>query len=279
MSLVNLNQAINYVEKSDGALGAFNVSCWEMAPAIIAAAEKTASPIVIQSQWPFLKHVGIAIATKFLVSLAEKAAVPVVLQLDHARDWEQIMICLRAGFSSIMIDASHLPLENNIQLVSEVVNVAHAMGVTVESELGRLSGQEDEVVVAEEDTRLTDPEEASFFVERTQVDALAVSVGTVHGSYSGELNLDFDRLKAIKTHTSVPLVLHGASGVPADALQKVVSLGIKKINFSTELREAWLSSMRRELTKQDADPMSCTKSAQQAVTDIVASKIHILSQR
>lgn len=279
MSLVNLNQAINYVEKSDGALGAFNVSCWEMAPAIIAAAEKTASPIVIQSQWPFLKHVGIAIATKFLVSLAEKAAVPVVLQLDHARDWEQIMICLRAGFSSIMIDASHLPLENNIQLVSEVVNVAHAMGVTVESELGRLSGQEDEVMVAEEDTRLTDPEEASFFVERTQVDALAVSVGTVHGSYSGELNLDFDRLKAIKTHTSVPLVLHGASGVPADALQKVVSLGIKKINFSTELREAWLSSMRRELTKQDADPMSCTKSAQQAVTDIVASKIHILSQR
>ncbi|MCK5070284.1 MAG: class II fructose-bisphosphate aldolase [Desulfocapsa sp.] len=279
MSLVNLNQAINYVEKSDGALGAFNVSCWEMAPAIIAAAEKTASPIVIQSQWPFLKHVGIAIATKFLVSLAEKAAVPVVLQLDHARDWEQIMICLRAGFSSIMIDASHLPLENNIQLVSEVVNVAHAMGVTVESELGRLSGQEDEVVVAEEDTRLTDPEEASFFVERTQVDALAVSVGTVHGSYSGELNLDFDRLKAIKTHTSAPLVLHGASGVPADALQKVVSLGIKKINFSTELREAWLSSMRRELTKQDADPMSCTKSAQQAVTDIVASKIHILSQR
>ena len=279
MSLVNLNQAINYVEKSDGALGAFNVSCWEMAPAIIAAAEKTASPIVIQSQWPFLKHVGIAIATKFLVSLAEKAAVPVVLQLDHARDWEQIMICLRAGFSSIMIDASHLPLENNIQLVSEVVNVAHAMGVTVESELGRLSGQEDEVMVAEEDTRLTDPEEASFFVERTQVDALAVSVGTVHGSYSGELNLDFDRLKAIKTHTSVPLVLHGASGVPADALQKVVSLGIKKINFSTELREAWLSSMRKELTKQDADPMSCTKSAQQAVTDIVASKIHILSQR
>jgi fructose-bisphosphate aldolase class II len=279
MSLMNLSQAINYVEKSGGALGAFNVSCWDMAPAIISAADKTNSPIVLQSQWPFLEHVGMTTATRFLVNLAERAAVPVVLQLDHARDWEQIMICLRAGFTSIMIDASHLPLENNIQLVAEVVRVAHAMGVTVESELGRLSGQEDEVVVAEEDTRFTDPEEASIFVERTQVDALAVSIGTVHGAYSGELNLDFDRLKAIKAHTPAPLVLHGASGVPADDLQTVVSLGIKKINFSTELREAWLSAMRKELTKSDTDPMSCTKSAQQAVSDIVAAKIHILSQR
>lgn len=278
MSLVNLKQAIDSVEISGGAIGAFNVSCWEMAPAIIAAAEKTASPVVLQSQWPFLQHAGVITATKFLAGLAKRAAVPVVLQLDHARDWEQVMLCLRAGFSSIMIDASHLPFEKNIQLVAEVVKVAHAMGVTVESELGRLSGQEDEVVVAEEDTRFTDPQEAAIFIERTQVDALAISIGTVHGPYRGELNLDFDRLKDIKAQTSVPLVLHGASGVPADSLQKVVSLGIKKINFSTELREAWLASMRKNLTDSDTDPMSCSISAQQAVTNVVAEKIHVISQ-
>ena len=279
MSLVNLRQAIDYVKKSGSALGAFNVSCWEMAPAIIAAAEKASFPVVLQSQWPFLEHVGATTATRFLVDLAEEASVPIVLQLDHAREWEQVMICLRAGFSSVMIDASHLPFEDNIQLVSEVVKVAHAMGVTVESELGRLSGQEEEVVVAEEDASFTDPEEAALFVERTQVDALAVSIGTVHGAYRGEPKLDFARMEAIKARTAVPLVLHGASGVSSTDLQKATALGVKKVNFSTELREAWLSSMSAELGNSNTDPLSCSKAGQLAVSNVVVSKIRILSKQ
>lgn len=279
MSLVNLSQAINYIEKTGGALGAFNVSSWDMAPAIINAAEKTASPVIIQSQWPFLEHAGTAIASRFLISLAEQATVPVVLQLDHARDWEQVMSCLRAGFSSIMIDASHLPFEDNMKLVAEIVKVAHAMGVTVESELGRLSGEEEEVVVAEEDACFTDPKEAELFVKRTQVDALAVSIGTVHGSYRGEPNLDFGRLEAINALTSVPLVLHGASGVSSAALQKAAARGVKKVNFSTELREAWLSSMNGALNNTNPDPLSCSKTAQLAVQNVVDMKIKILKQQ
>jgi fructose-bisphosphate aldolase class II len=279
MSLVNLNQAINYFEKSSSSIGAFNVSCWEMAPAIIAAAERASFPVVLQSQWPFLEHVGVQAATRFLVDLAERSAVPIVLQLDHAREWEQVMLCLRAGFSSVMIDASHLPLEENIRLVAEVVKVAHAIGVTVESELGRLSGQEEEVIVAAKDASFTDPEEAFLFAERTRVDALAVSIGTVHGSYQGEPKLDFARLEAIKALTAVPLVLHGASGVSSIALQKATALGVKKVNFSTELREAWVSSMSEELSNSNLDPLSCSKAAQLAVRNVVGAKIRILHQQ
>lgn len=279
MSLVNLNDAINRLDRDNVAIGAFNVSCWEMAPAIVAAAERLNVPVVLQSQWPFLDHAGVARAAKFLVDVAERSKVPVALQLDHARSWEQIMLCLRSGFSSIMIDASHLPFEENIQLVTEVVNAAHGMGVSVESELGRLSGREDEVVVDEADALLTDSAEAAEFCERTGVDALAVSIGTVHGDYRGQLNIDFSRLETLNDQSEIPLVLHGASGVPAAMLRRTINCGIKKINFSTELRAAWLSSLRQTVNSASPEPIHCLKMAEQAVRDVVESKINILMNR
>lgn len=275
MGLVNLKEALTY-SKEGGALGAFNVSSWEMAPAIISAAEKLNTPVVLQSQWPFLHYAGLKRATNFLVDIAENSQVPVALQLDHARSWDQIMLCLRAGFSSIMIDASHLPFEENIRLVTSVVNVAHSMGVTVESELGRLSGREDEIVVNEADAMLTDPEEAAIFIDQTKIDALAISIGTVHGDFKGDLNIDFDRLNTIQSQSNIPLVLHGASGVPSEILQQTVRLGIRKVNFSTELREAWLSSLRDNLNKGENDPIYCSQAAENSVESIVSSKIKTL---
>lgn len=276
MSLVNLKQAIDHVGKTGGALGAFNVSSWEMAAAIVGAAEEAAFPVVLQAQWPFLEYAGAEVAAGLLADLATRAKVPVVLQLDHAKAWEQVMACLRAGFSSVMIDASHLPLAENLRLVAEVVRVAHAMGVTVESELGRLAGVEGDLVVATIEASFTDPAEAAHFVAETGVDALAVSVGTVHGPYKGEPKLDFARLEAIALATNVPLVLHGASGLSASALQKGMVLGVRKVNFSTELRAAWLTAMRRQLENPEADVLPCVRTVESAVKELVAEKIGIL---
>ncbi len=276
MSLINLHEGVALVAARGAALGAFNVTCWEMAPAIIAAAEAADFPVVLQAQWPFLEYAGAPVATRFLTDLAEQAKVPVVLQVDHAKTWEQVMACLRHGFSSVMIDASHHPINDNIGLVRQVVKAAHPMGVTVESELGRLSGSEGDVVVDEAEASFTDPREAAYFVEETGVDALAVSVGTVHGPYRGEPKLDFPRLEKISQETSVPLVLHGASGLSPATLQQGVTLGVGKVNFSTELREAWLGAMRRELASDAADTLPCIRSAQAAVQKVVAEKITIL---
>ena len=276
MGLVNLSQAFAWTGTQQGALGAFNVTCWEMAPAIIAAAEAADFPVVLQAQWPFLDYAGCETASHFLSDLARRAKVPVVLQVDHAKSWEQIMVCLRHGFSSVMIDASHHPIAENIGLVARIVAAAHPMGVTVESELGRLSGSEGDVVVAAADASFTDPEEASYFVSETGVDALAVSVGTVHGPYQGDPKLDFPRLEEIAAKTGIPLVLHGASGVSESALQRSVSLGVRKVNFSTELRQAWLTAMRHELDQEKADTLPAISTAQQAVRQVVAEKIAIL---
>lgn len=276
MSLINLQEGIEIAAARGGALGAFNVTCWEMAPAIIAAAEAADFPVVLQAQWPFLDYSGPGIGGRFLRDLALEARVPVVLQVDHAKSWEQIMLCLRHGFSSVMIDASHFPIAENIALVARVVESAHPMGVTVESELGRLSGSEGDVVVDAADASFTDPEEAAYFIRETGVDALAVSVGTVHGPYQGEPKLDFPRLEAIRDSTGIPLVLHGASGLSVSALQQGVYLGVRKVNFSTELRQAWVAAMRRELAHEHADTLPAIGMAQKAVKQVVLEKIMIL---
>lgn len=277
MSLVSLTEAFQRAGKTSAAVGAFNVNSWEMIPAIVEAAEGLTLAVVLQVQWPFLQYAGVERLCRFISDTAHDASVPVVLQLDHARTWEQVMACLRAGFSSVMIDASHLPFEQNIHLTAEVVRVAHAMGVSVESELGKVAGKEGDVMVAENEATFTDPEEAALFVEETGVDALAVAVGTVHGPYRGEPRLDFDRLEAIQGRVGIPLVLHGASGVPDAALQKAVTLGVRKVNFATELRETWIAAMREASGMPHAEPLPCIKKAQSAVREVVSAKIGLLA--
>lgn len=277
MSLVSLTEAFQRAGKTSAAVGAFNVNSWEMIPAIVAAAEERNMPVVLQVQSPFLEYAGVVRLARFMLDAALFAAVPVVLQLDHARTWEQVMACLRAGFSSVMIDASHLPFAENIRLTAEVARVAHAMGVSVESELGKVAGKEGDVAVSEIEATFTDPEEAAVFVAATGIDALAVAIGTVHGPYRGEPMLDFTRLAAIRERAEIPLVLHGASGVPDAALQKAVTLGVRKVNFSTELRETWLAAMREASAMPDAEPLPCIKKAQSAVREVVSAKIGLLA--
>jgi fructose-bisphosphate aldolase class II len=271
MSLVNLTEAFNFVGNSGGAIGAFNVSSWEMIPAIVEAAEEAEFPVIIQAQWLFLEYAGPLRVAQFVSEITKDTKIPIVLQLDHSKHWEPVMECLRAGFTSVMIDASHLPFVENIKLVAEVVKVAHAMGVTVESELGK-------VVVNEADATFTDPDEAGIFIEKTGIDALAVSVGTVHGAYKGDPLLDFERLKKINEKVNVPLVLHGASGVPQIALQTSIGLGVRKVNFSTDLKDAWIASIKNAISTPGVQPLDCVKVTQDRIKRLVNSKIKILSK-
>ncbi len=178
---------------------------------------------------------------------AEKYDIPIAIHLDHFENVEEIKKNIDIGFKSCMIDASKKPFEENIKTVKEVVEYAHKYDATVEAELGKLGGKEDDLVVSEKDAMYTNPDDAVEFVNRTGVDSLAVAIGTAHGLYKGEAKLDFDRLKEIREKVSVPLVLHGASDVPDELVKKAISLGICKVNVATDLKIPFSDAVKKLL--------------------------------
>ncbi|MBU2534499.1 MAG: class II fructose-bisphosphate aldolase family protein, partial [Alphaproteobacteria bacterium] len=246
-----------------------------------------------------IKYAGLAYLAKIVKATSQFAPVPMSLHLDHGKDIETITKCVDAGFTSVMIDGSHLDFEENIALTRKVVELAHPKGVAVEAELGRLAGVE-EVSVEEKEAILTDPEAAKEFVERTNVDALAVAIGTSHGAYKfrGEPKLDFKRLTEIGEKVNVPLVLHGASGVPAwiiekatkygaqlagakgmpdESIKQAIRLGIAKINIDTDLRLAFTATVREVLatTPTQFDPRKILGPAREAMKEVVRSKMRL----
>ncbi|WP_027717958.1 class II fructose-1,6-bisphosphate aldolase [Desulfovirgula thermocuniculi] len=277
MPFVPVGVLLRDAEEQGYAVGAFNCNNMELVQAIVAAAEAERSPVILQASQGAIKYAGLA----YLVAMARAAArgvrVPVALHLDHGTSFEQAVRCVAAGFSSVMIDGSHLPLEENIALTRRVVEVARAAGVSVEGELGRIMGAEDEIKVEEREAFFTDPAEARYFVERTGVDSLAVSVGTAHGRYQGEPRLDFERLSRIKELVRVPLVLHGASGVPEEAIREAVRRGVRKINIDTEIREAFVGALRRELGAhpQEIDPRKILGPAREAAVEVIRAKMRL----
>ena len=194
---------------------------------------------------------------------AAKAKVPVALNIDHGTDFNQVVRCIRHGFSAVMIDGSKLPFEENVAITRKVVEVAHPNDISVEAELGKITGVEDDIAVAEHEGLFTDPDEAYAFVQQTNCDALAVAIGTAHGVYRGEPKLDFDRLQAIASKIDTPIVLHGASGVPDDAIRKAVSLGVCKINIDTELRLAFAQAIKQVLNETPTNTIPGRFSARQ----------------
>jgi fructose-bisphosphate aldolase class II len=226
--------------------------------------------------------------------------IPMALHLDHGRDQEIISRCIQGGFTSVMIDASHLPLEENIKETKRVVEMAHAEGISVEAELGRLRGVEDLISVQEREATFTDLEEAERFVAETGVDSLAPAIGTSHGAFKfkGEAQLDLERLKAIKERLNIPLVLHGAStvpqqilelviqyggelqeakGVPPEQLTKAIGLGINKINTDTDLRLALTGAVRKVLAEDRRvfDPRKILGPARDIITEVVKDKVKL----
>ena len=300
MSLVTTKDMFEKSMKEGFAIGAFNVNNMEFIQAIVDAAAEQNSPVILQASSSAIKYARINYLMKMVqAAVEEHPNVPVAIHLDHGPDFETCKMCVDAGFTSVMFDGSKYDFEENIRLTKEVVDYAHAHGVVVEAELGKLAGIEDDVNVSENDAMYTDPAQAEEFVKRTGVDSLAIAIGTSHGAYKfkGEAKLRFDILKEIKERIpNTPIVLHGAStvipelvdmcnqyggnipgakGVPDEILHEASMSGVSKINVDTDLRLAMTAAIRKVFTEDPSafDPRKYLKPARDLVKETVAHKM------
>lgn len=275
MAFVTTEQMMALADKGGYGIGAFNVENMEMVMAVIRAAEQMGSPVILQTTPSTVKYAGLALYHANVKAAAEKAKVPVALHLDHGNSYELAIQAMYTGYTSVMIDGSKEPFEDNIALTKRVVDACSAVGIPVEAELGKVGGKEDDMEC--NDPGYTEPEDAVRFVAETGVQSLAVAIGTAHGIYKGEPKLDVDRLSEIRKRVDVPLVLHGASGVPAALVQECIRRGISKVNFATELRIAYSDGLKEYLKKDPDvfDPKKYSKAAMEYVTQLVCQKIEL----
>mgnify|MGYP005788846501 FL=1 len=269
MPLVTSEKMLSDAQKGGYAVGAFNVENMEMVKAVLAAAEELKAPVMLQTTPGTIKYGTVETYAAIVKAEAEKVSVPVCLHLDHGDSFELAVQAMKAGYTSVMIDGSHEDFENNIAITKKVVDVAKAIGIPVEAELGKVGGKEDDLE-ADADTN-TDPMEAKEFAERTGISSLAVAIGTAHGFYVGTPVLDKPRVSAIKEVVSVPLVLHGASGLSEEDVRECVERGMCKVNFATELRAAYTAAVKKLLEEKPEtyDPKKLGKVGMEAVKEQV----------
>ncbi len=299
MGLITSKEIFAKALKSDYAIGAFNVNNMEIIQGIADAAKIEQAPLILQVSAGARKYARPAYLLKLVEAAIEDTGLDIVLHLDHGEDFEICKKCIDDGFTSVMIDGSKHPFEENIELTKRVVEYAHSKGVVVEAELGKLAGVEDDIKVDARSATFTDPDEAAEFVERTGVDSLAIAIGTSHGAYKfkGEPYLDFERLKKIHSLLpETPLVLHGAStvlpefvsrcneyggnipgaqGVPEDMIRTSANYGICKVNIDTDLRLAMTAEVRKFLVEkpEEFDPRKYLAPARDAIQRMVQHKI------
>ncbi|MCI8333058.1 MAG: tagatose-bisphosphate aldolase subunit GatY [Lachnospiraceae bacterium] len=275
MSFVTSEKMLLDAQKGGYAVGAFNVENMEMVMAVIAAAEELRAPLMLQTTPSTVKYAGLDLYLANVKTAAERASVPVCMHLDHGDSFELAMRALRVGYSSIMIDGSHSVFEENIAVTKAVADACRPSGIPVEAELGKVGGKEDDLDGG--NGGYTDPQEAKEFAERTGIGSLAVAIGTAHGVYKGEPKLDLDRLAEIRKVVSIPLVLHGASGLSEEAVAESIKRGICKVNFATELRIAYTEGVKEFLGQNpDAfDPKKYGKTAMEHVKEIVKLRIRM----
>ena len=300
MALVTTKEMFEKAMQGKYAIGAFNVNNMELIQGIVDAAAEQNSPVILQASSSAIKYAGIDYLMAMVkVSTEKYPNIPIAIHLDHGPDFETCKMCVDAGFTSVMFDGSKYDFEENIRLTKEVVDYAHAHGVVVEAELGKLAGIEDEVNVSADDAIYTDPAQAEEFVKRTGVDSLAIAIGTSHGAYKfkGEARLRFDILKEVKERIpNTPIVLHGAStvipelvemcnkyggdipgakGVPDEILHEASISGVSKINVDTDLRLALTAGIRKVFVEEPSafDPRKYLKPARELVKETVAHKM------
>lgn len=277
MGFVSNDILLKKAQKEGYAVGAFNANNMEIVQAIIETAVEEKAPVILQASQGAINYAGVDYITAIVKVASEKASVPVSLHLDHGTDFNQVIKCIRAGFSSVMFDGSKLPLKDNITITKKVVEIAHPIMVSVEGELGRIGGVEDQVSVQALQATMTDPQEALEFVNQTGVDALAIAVGTVHGMRKREAKLDIERIEKIRDLVKIPLVLHGASGVPDSEVKRAVKAGICKINIDTEIRKAFvrgISTFMKE-NPDEIDPRKILNKAKTEMKEAVREKMRL----
>lgn len=279
MPLVNSRGLLLDAQKQHYAVGAFNVENMEMVQAVVAAAEAEHAPVILQTTPSTLRYADTALFAHMVRAVAEKVSVTVAIHLDHGDSFTLCEQAAKDGYTSLMIDGSKLPLEENIALAHRVVQMTVALpgSPCVEAELGKLGGKEDDLEVKDGDDLYTDPTEAVRFVDETGIDSLAVAIGTAHGFYKGKPKLAFERLAQIRDAVSIPLVLHGSSGVPDEDVRRAITLGVCKVNFATELRVAYTEAVRECLSADSAvyDPKKYGTAAREAVITLVRHRIDI----
>jgi len=300
--LVPTTELLQKALKGKYALGAYNVNNMELLQAIVEAGQELQAPLILQVSAGARKYANETYLIKLVEAALSSSDIPISLHLDHGEDFEICKACIDGGFSSVMIDGSKHSFEDNIALTKQVVDYAHPRGISVEAELGKLAGVEDNISVSEKDAIYTNPDEAKEFIERTGVDSLAIAIGTSHGAYKfkGEAKLDFERLAEIKKEVGedYPLVLHGASSVPAELVKicndngaeiagasgvpeemftQATQLGVAKINVDTDLRLALTGAIRKHMKENPThfDPRQYLSPARAAVKEIVKHKIQV----
>ncbi len=300
MALVTTKEMFNRAMREHYAIGAFNVNNMEFVQGIVDAASEENSPVILQASSSAIKYARINYLMKMVeAAVEEHPEIPIAIHLDHGPDFETCKMCIDAGFTSVMFDGSKYDFEENVRLTKEVVDYAHAHGVVVEAELGTLAGVEDDVNVAEDDARYTNPEQAKEFVDRTGCDSLAIAIGTSHGAYKfkGEAKLRYDILEKVKELLpDTPIVLHGAStvipelvdtcnkyganipgakGVPDEMLHEASLRGVSKINVDTDLRLAMTSEIRRVFVEDPGafDPRKYLTPGRDKIKETVKHKI------
>ena len=273
--MINSKELLLHAQKNGYAVPAFNCHNLEPIQVIVETANELRSPVIIAGTPGTFDYAGRDYIQSIVETAAKKYNIPIVLHLDHHTKIEDIEASLKLGTKSVMIDASHHSYDENIAIVKKVVELAHKFDATVEAELGILGGQEDDLVVNEKDSKYTNPQQAVDFVKKTGIDSLAVAIGTAHGLYKEDPKLDFERLKEIRSLVTIPLVLHGASGVPEEAVKKTISLGITKVNIATELKIPFSHKLREYLVAhpEENDPRKYMKDAKKAMAEVVKEKI------
>lgn len=234
-----LKQVLNKAEKYNFTVGSFNMHNLEMLPDMIRAAKDMGSPVIIQTSVSTARYIGFGVITSVCKYMSDMEGLDIVLHLDHANKFEDIKEAIEEGYSSVMFDGSSLPFKENILRTQEVVEFAHNRNVSVEAELGSIGGTEEGLVVKENEVKYTDPQTAKTFVAATNIDALAVAVGTNHGQYKSKTDINFPLLKKIHETVDIPLVIHGGTGVKEEDIHKCTNYGVRKFNVGTELLVGW----------------------------------------
>lgn len=260
-----------------GAVGAFNVHCFEMVPAMIQAAEELNVPIILQTSLGTAEYIGFEPLIAAVKALAEKSSVDVALHMDHCKSVEALKKAIDCGYSSVMYDGSSLPIEENIKNTKEVVAYAHAKNVSMEGEVGSIGGAEEGVVVAKDAAMYTKPEDALYFANETGVDALAVSIGTTHGQYKSKAKINYELLSELKEKLGTTgLVLHGGTGVSDEDMRRCVREGMKKINVGTELNKSYIEVVGKTFTAEGVTPLTSLRTllgpANDRIREIVKEK-------
>ena len=275
MPLVNMTEMLKKARKAKYAVGAFNILDYNSMRVVVETAQELQSPVIVQTSEKTVLFWGYKPIVSWIKELTENTTVPIAIHLDHCKDLNIIQNCIDAGWSSVMIDASSKPFEENIKLSQKVVKMAKPNGISVEAELGEIGGIEDDISINEENAHLARVQQAKIFLEKVKVECFAPAIGTAHGIYKGEPKIAFDRLKEISQLSDTPLALHGGTGLSEEVFKKCIALGCSKINISTQLKYAFIDGFLNYCQSKPAEynPLTILQAQYNALKQAVAENI------